>query len=175
MGLFKVRTKMSSILARRSIRKFKDTKIPEELIIKLAEAAEAAPSACNKRPVDFYLVTNEEKLQELSGSGMFTKMKSPLAIVVVGNLDRALPLSLSDYWIHDAAAAAENILIMATELGLGSCWCGVHPQKRVMKKVSRALGLGEREIPFALIKIGYPDESKEAHSGYSESRVHFIK
>ncbi len=162
------------ILSRRSVRKFKDAPVEKEIVEKLLEAADAAPSACNRRPVKFYAITNSEKLEEISASGRFTKMKAPLVIVVVGNLRKALPLGLSDYWIHDAAAATENILIKATALGLGSCWCGVHPQKRVMAKISAALGLDEKEPPFAIIKLGYPNESHPAHSGYDPDRVIFI-
>ena len=55
-------------------------------------------------------------------------------IIVVGNLGRALPLGMAEYWIQDAAAASENILLQATALGLGSCWCGIHPQKRFVEK-----------------------------------------
>ena len=165
----------SSILKRRSVRKFKDTCIEKPLIEALLEAGCAAPSACNRRTVELYAVTGEEKLAELSAAGRFTKFKSPLIIVVVGNLKRALPMGLSDYWIHDAGAAAENILIRATELGLGSCWCGVHPQKRMMEKVKAALSLGDKQIPFALLKIGYADEFPEPHSGIDEARVHFVE
>lgn len=163
------------ILSRRSVRKFKEELVSDEIIDKLVEAADAAPSACNRRPLEFFVITNKEKLDEISACGRFTRFKSPLIIVVVGNLARALPLGLADYWIHDAGAACENILIRATELGLGSCWCGVHPQKRVMDKVSACLGLSEKQIPFAMIKIGYPDECPAPHSGYEEKRVHFIK
>lgn len=164
----------NAILKRRSVRKFKDMAVPRELIDKLLEAAMAAPSACNRKPVDFYVITNEEKLQEISMCGRFTRFKSPLIIVVVGNLKRALPLGMADYWIHDAAAACENILIEATSLGLGSCWCGVHPQKRTMERVSEALSLNDKQIPFAIIKLGYPDEFPEPHSGYEEKRAFFI-
>ena len=163
------------ILERRSVRKFKETPVERELIEKLLEAADAAPSACNKRPLEFYVVTNEAKLNEISKAGIFTRMKAPLVIVVVGNLNKALPSPMSDYWIHDAGAASENILIEATTLGLGSCWCGIHPQKRVMEKVREALGLSERQIPFSMIKIGYPNESHPAHEGYNEKRVHFVE
>ena len=163
------------ILKRRSVRKFKETPVSREMIDKLLEAAMAAPSACNKRPVDFYVITDEEKLQEISMAGRFTRMKAPLIILVVGNLKRARPLQLADYWIHDAAAASENILIEATALGLGSCWCGIHPQKRMMQKVSQILGLGEKQLPFSLIKIGHPDEFPEPHSGYDKSRVTFLE
>lgn len=163
------------ILKRRSVRKFKDKEVESELIDRLLEAAMAAPSACNRRPVDFYVIRGEEKLEAVSACGRFTRMKAPLIIVVVGNLSRALPLGLADYWIHDAAAASENILIQATALGLGSCWCGIHPQKRMMKKVSDLLGLSEKQIPFSLIKLGYPDEFPEPHSGYDEKRVFFVE
>ena len=163
------------IFARRSVRKFKDRPVERELIERLLSAADAAPSACNRRPVEFYAVTNPEKLDEISASGRFTKMKSPLVIVVVGNLRSALPLHLADYWIHDAAAASENILIEATSLGLGSCWCGVHPQKRVMEKLSQVLNLDDKQIPFSIIKIGYPDETHPPHEGYNAKRVHFIE
>lgn len=163
------------ILKRRSVRKFKDTPIEKELIDKLLEAACAAPSACNRRTTDFYVVRGEEMLGKISRAGLFTRMKAPLIIVVVGNLTRALPLDMAEYWIHDAGAASENILIQATALGLGSCWCGIHPQKRVMQKVSEALGLSDKQIPFAMIKIGYPDEFPAPHEGIDEKRVHFVE
>ena len=163
------------ILKRRSVRKFKDTPIPREMIDKLLEAAMAAPSACNKRPVDFYVITGEEKLSEVSAAGRFTRMKAPLIIIVVGNLKRALPLGLADYWIHDAAAASENILIEATALGLGSCWCGIHPQKRFVEKVREKFGLNEKQIPFSMIKIGHPDEFPTPHEGIDEKRVFYVE
>lgn len=167
-------SKFDPLLSRRSVREYKDTPIPEEMIIKLAEAAEAAPSACNRRPVNFYFITNADTLEKLHAAGRFTRFKSPLVVVVTGDLKRALPLEFSDYWIQDAAAACENILIKATELGLGSCWCGVLPQKRLMRRVSEILDLGDKEIPFAMLKIGYTDKTTEPHSGYSDKRVKFI-
>ena len=163
------------IFERRSVRKFKDKPVERELVEKLLEAADAAPSACNKRPLEFYAVTNEHIVERLSKAGLFTRMKAPLIIVVVGNLGRALPPPISDYWMHDAGAACENILLEAVMLGLGACWCGVHPQKRVMEKVSEALDLKDKQIPFAMIKIGYPDEHHKPHEGYNKKRVHIIE
>ena len=163
-----------AIMSRRSVRKFLDKEIPSELIEELLEAADAAPSACNKRPVDFYVIRNRELLTALSGSGRFTGIGSPLAIVVAGDMSRTLPRSYKEYWVHDAAAATENILIMANALGLGTCWCGVHTQESVIKKVSEVLSLPENIIPFSLIRIGYPAEFPEPHSGYAPERVKFF-
>ncbi len=163
-----------AILKRRSVRKFLEKEVPTELIEELVSAGDSAPSACNKRPNNIYVITNKEKLAALSACGRFTGMSSPLAIVVAGDMSRTLPRGFCDYWIHDAAAATENILIMATALGLGACWCGVHLQKSVEDGVREALGLEESIIPFSLIRIGYPAEIPEPHSGYSAERVKFI-
>lgn len=164
-----------AILSRRSVRKFKPDGISEELVAKLVEAGAAAPSACNKRPIRLYAVTNERTLEALDKAGFFTRMPSPLVIVVAGDMNKTLPRSMSDYWIQDAAAATENILIAATAAGLGSCWNGVYLQKRVMDKVSDVLSLGEEVIPFSLIHIGYADEAHSPHSGYDPDAVTFIK
>lgn len=163
-----------AILSRRSVRKFKPDGIPEELIIKLIEAGAAAPSACNKRPIRLYAITNGEMREALDKAGFFTKMPSPLVIVVAGDMNKTLPRSMSDYWIQDAAAATENILIAATAAGLGSCWNGVYLQKRVMDKVAEVLSLDESVVPFSLIHVGYPDEEHPPHAGYDPDAVTFI-
>ena len=154
-----------AILKRRSIRSFKKDKIEKEIIDQLLEAGFAAPSACNKRPLDFYVITNEAMLSSLEAAGRFTKISAPLVIIVAGDMKRVLPRSYADYWIHDAGAATENILIRATSLGLGSLWCGVHLQKSLMESISKTLGLHESIIPFSMIKIGYADETHPPHEG----------
>ncbi len=164
-----------AILSRRSVRKFLDTGVPRELILELIEAAAAAPSACNKRPVRLYVITDRELLSALDRSGRFTKISSPLAIVVVGDMKKRLPRSFGDYWLHDAAAATENILVMATARGLGSCWCGVYLQPSLMESISKILGLDAETVPFSLIRIGYPAESVEPHSGYDEGFCTFME
>lgn len=164
-----------AILGRRSIRSFKPDKIDTALINELLEAGFAAPSACNKRPIDFLVVTNEEILKELQGAGKFTAAVAPLVIIVAGNMKRTLPRSFSEYWIHDAGAATENILIRATSLGLGSLWCGVHLQPKVMASISASLGLEEHIVPFSMIKIGYSDCKTEPHSGVNSECVKYFE
>ena len=163
-----------AILKRRSIRKYKDTPIPKELILELLNAADAAPSACNRRPLKFYVIRNKDILRALGESGRFTSFPAPLSIVVAGDMTKTLPRSFADYWVHDAGAATENILLMATDLGLGACWCGVHLQPDAMERVRSLLSLPENIIPFSLIKIGYPDEEREAHGEYDPMHVEFV-
>lgn len=164
-----------AILSRRSIRKFKSDKVSDELIYQLLEAGYNAPSACNKKPYKILVISNEDLLYKLDKSGRFTNMHSPLCIVVCGDMKKTLPLGMGDYWIQDASAVTENILIMANALGLGTCWCGVYVQDRVVENVKEILGLEDRYVPFSLIHVGYPDEEKKANSGYDEKKVEFYK
>ena len=108
------------LLKRRSVRKFTDEPVSGEHIDELLHAAMSGPSACNKKPWEFYVVTNEGKLEELKSASKFTKMSSKLAIVVCGNLLHALPIPVTSYWIQDCSAAIENLLLRVTDLGLGA-------------------------------------------------------
>ena len=159
---------------RRSIRKFPQEGVSKEDIELLLRAAMSGPSACNKTPWEFYVVTNPDMLVKLHGATRFTKIVAPLAIIVCGNLSRALPLQLESYWVHDCSAASENILLAATDLGLGSVWCGIHPQKRAEKKVREILGLGDKLVPLNIIYIGHPDQIQEPRDQYQEKYVHYF-
>lgn len=164
-----------ALLKRRSVRKFTEEAVSEEHINELLHAAMSGPSACNKKPWEFYVVSNKDVLKQLQSASKFTKMQAPLAIIVCGNLSHALPLKMEDYWIQDCSAATENILLRVTDLGLGAVWCGIHPQKLAEKKVSEILGLGKKEIPLNIILIGHPAEVPDARDQYDEKRVHFVR
>ena len=163
------------LLKRRSVRRFADRAVPDEMINELMHAAMSGPSACNKLPWQFYVVTHEEKLAALRKTTLFTRMNAPLAIVVCGDLSHALPRELADYWIQDCSAATENILLRAVDLGLGAVWCGIHPQKKAEKKVADLLELGDKLIPLNIIWVGYPNEQPEARDQFDAQRVHFVR
>ena len=163
-----------ALLKRRSIRKYLDKEVSDEIIEELLHAAMSGPSACNRRPWIFYVIKDQDKLNELRKASRFSNMNAPLAIVVVGDLSRSLPLQLKDFWIQDCSAATENILLRATDLGLGSLWCGIYPQKRPVERVKEILGITNNDIPFNIIYIGYGDEEKESRDQYEKNRVKII-
>ena len=163
------------LLKSRSVRKFTEESVSDEMIEELLHAAMSGPSACNKKPWDFYVITNEEKLEELKGASKFTKFSAKLAIVVCGNLLKALPLQMASYWIQDCSAATENILLRVTDLGLGAVWCGIHPQKKAEERVRTMLDIPKTQIPLNVIFIGHPAEEPEARDQYEEKCVHRIK
>ena len=164
-----------ALLKRRSVRKFTEEPVSEEMIQELLHAAMSGPSACNRKPWAFYVVTNSQKLEELKYSSKFTKMDAKLAIIVCGDLSKALPMQMANYWIQDCSAATENILLRVTDLGLGAVWCGIHPQEKAEERVREILELPENEIPLSLIYIGHPAEEPEARDQYEEECVHYIK
>ena len=159
---------------RRSIRKYTQEPVSKEDIDLLMHAAMSGPSACNKTPWEFYVITDEAVLEKLRNASRYSKIYAPLAIVVCGSLSRALPSQLAPYWIQDCSAATENILLAATDLGLGTVWCGIHPQKRAEEKVREALGLTEKHIPLNIIYVGHPDQVQEPRDQYKESYIHYI-
>lgn len=163
------------LLKRRSVRKFTNQTVNKELIDEILHAAMSGPSACNRCPWEFFVITNEEVLERLKNSSKFTKMDSKLAIVVCGNLINALPKDMAEYWIQDCSAATENILLRVTDLGLGAVWCGIYPQKRAISKVCELLNLDKNIIPLNLIYIGYPVEEPEARDQYDINKIHYIK
>lgn len=162
-----------ALLTRRSVRKFTEEKVSDEAIDYLLHAAMSGPSACNKMPWEFYVIKDEEVLKKLAGAAHYSNITAPLAIVVCGNQSRTLPLKYASFWIQDCSAATENILLAATDLGLGTVWCGIHPQKNAEKQVSQALNLSGKEIPLNIIYIGHPAEFPEARDQYKSEYVHY--
>ena len=163
------------LLRRRSIRKFTAQKVSDEIINELLHAGMSGPSACNRQPWEFYVIKNEEMLVTLRRTSRFTNMEAPLAIIICGNLDKALPESMKDYWIHDCSAATENILLRATDLGLGAVWCGIYPQERAADRVKEFLNLGDNLVPLSQIWIGYPDEQRTPRDWYNPDCIHIIE
>lgn len=160
---------------RRSIRKFKPDKVSDEQINELLHAAMSGPSACNKTPWEFFVITDEKMLYCIKTASRFTGYDAPLALVVCGNLSNALPRDMADYWIQDCSAASENILLRATDMGLGSVWCGIFPQKIPQKRIRELLQLPDEYIPLNIIYIGYPQMLPDEGDQYDETKVHYIR
>lgn len=162
-----------AILARRSVRKYQDRPVPQELLVSLLKAAMAAPSAVNKQPWEFIVVDEPAVLSDLQAVLPYGKYPAPAAIVVLARPDWAHANPDGAYWEQDCAAATENILVAAVSLGLGSVWTAVHPNRSIIEDVRRVLGVPDSAVPFNVILVGYPAEAKPPRSQYEERRVHW--
>ena len=162
---------MKEIFERRSIRKYADQVVSEDIIEKIIEAGMAAPSAGNEQPWHFIIITDRRILNEIPKFHPYSKMLNEVScgIVVCGDL------SLEKYpgfWVQDCSAATENMLLMAQELGIGSVWLGVYPLEDRVKALKALLRLPDNVIPLSILPIGYPAEKKAPVNRFNPSRVH---
>jgi len=160
---------IQTILARRSIRRYTDEPVSEVDIKTLLEAAMAAPSASNRKPWRFVVVTERETLDALADVHPHGKMlfEAVLCIAVCGDL-----ATFERFWVQDCSAATENLLLAVTALGLGAVWLGVYPKEDRVAAVRQVLGIPETVTPLNLISIGHPAEEKEPRTQYDEACVH---
>jgi nitroreductase len=163
-----------ALLKRRSVRSFSEDSVNKDDIDYLLHAAMSGPSAVNMRPWEFYVVTKKEAIEALNKVG-YAKYKAPLAIVVAGNAKYFLPGENSTYWVQDTSAATENILLAATDRGLGACWCGVYPSSERQKQVSKILNLPNGILPLNIVLIGHPNARvPEARDQFDDKKVHLV-
>lgn len=161
-----------AIYKRRSIRKYKDIPVKDDDIDLLLHYGMAGPSACNKRPWQFYIVKNEAKKEEIRKITRYSNIVAPVYIVVCGDMKKAMT---NDFWVQDCSAAIENILLGAVDLGLGTCWIGIYPFKNPPAKLRIIIETEDNIIPLGVIALGYPNESLEARDQYDKKRIHFIE
>lgn len=166
---------MKAIFERRSIRKYTNELIPKETIEKILNAAMAAPSAGNEQPWQFIVLEDKNILSHITKIHPYSQMlkEASHAIVICG--DMKLKKFDQNFWVQDCSAAAENILIMAQELGLGAVWLGVYPMEERVEKIKDLLNLPEYIVPFSIISLGYPDEKKDVQNRFDETRIHWNK
>ena len=167
-------SKLQSIFARRSARRFTDQIVEPGLIRDVLEAAMAAPSAVAKDPWHFVVIQNPVTLSRLAAglsNGRFLT-QAGAAIAVCGDVEQAHEGSLS-FLLQDCSAAAENMLIAATQLGLGSCWLGIHPLADRIQMVQAALNLPAGILPVCLVALGWPAQRAEPRTRYRDSAVHY--
>ena len=161
---------LGAMLARRSIRRFTERPVSTEQEELLLKAAFSGPSSSNSRPWHFVLIRDEEKRRALADLSAYTSMlaHAPLVIAVLGDPS-------SEWWIEDCSAATENILVEATQLGLGSIWCGVRNPDGDERDYYPLLGIpsGSDWRVLSLIGIGHPAEHKTPRTQCESDKVSY--
>jgi len=166
---------LDAIKSRRAIRSYEDKPVPESAIQTILEAATYAPSAINVQPWKFTIVTNKAEMKHLSdiakprlirmlpdvGDEDLVGLKNrlsdpnysifynaPLLILVAG--------AKSPYVIYDCSMAAQNMMLSAYTLGIGSCWIGTAVPAANEPKIKSSLGIPEDHDVHAAVIFGYP-------------------
>ncbi len=162
------------VFLRTSVRSFTPQKVEQEKLDKLLRAAMAAPSAGNEQPWEFYITENHDVMEKLSRADRYASpaANAPLLLILCYDKNKLL---YPDFPLIDMACCAENIMIEAAGLGLGTVFLSIAPIPDRMKTVSTVLNLPDNIVPYVLIPVGYPSAAQQQEDRYDANRIHVIK
>jgi nitroreductase len=151
---------------RRSIRKFENRPVEQDKIEQILNAALLSPSSKNSQPWEFIVVDNPALLAKLSISremGADFVKDAPVAFVIIADPAK------SNVWVEDSSIAATLIQLQAETLGLGSCWVQVRNRncdevRTTESFIRELLKIPDNRHVASIIAMGYPSETKKAHS-----------
>lgn len=168
---------MENILNRKSVRKYTKEEVKKEQLEMLVRAGMAAPSARNSQPWLFFVIDDRAILDNLAKQLPNAKMllSAKAAIVVCGNLQKALEGDGREFWVQDCSAATQNILLAAESMGLGAVWTGAYPRKETVNIIKVELGLPEHIVPLNVIPIGWQTGEEKPKQKYTEENIRWNK
>ena len=146
------------IKKRRSTRKFTNDGVSREQIIKMLEAATIAPNACNMQSWHFYVVTDKAVKAKLADESAIAEWATtaPVMFVVCSDAKEIVARfgarAENLFTVQDTAAAIENLLLCAADMGLGGCFMGAFNEE----KVRATVGVKEDHRPVAVVPVGVP-------------------
>lgn len=146
-------TLIKFLLTRRSIRKFKKDPVPLDIVKRILDVARYAPSAGNRQPWIFIVISDPEIKSRLAKvhRWAYPLEEAPMGIVVACNKD----VSPDSYHV-DCANATMYIMLAAHAYGLGTVWLQT---LRNVEDIQKILNLPANYIPVSMLAIGYPAES----------------
>lgn len=165
---------LQTIFSRKSVRSYTGAAVPEEKLMMLVKAGMAAPTAVDRRPWDFIVITDKIVLHNLADVLPYAKMveNAAAAIVVTGDLNRQFGGPDSLFWIMDCSAATENILLAAESMGLGAVWTAVYPDEDRVNAVRALLKIPDHVVPLNLIPIGVPTGQDVPKDKFNQEQIH---
>jgi len=162
---------LTALRTRRSIRKFDDKPVSDEMVREILNAAMMAPSAGNAQPWQFVVVDDRKALDSIADVNPYAKMtrQASLGILVCGDLSKE---KYPGYWVQDCSAAMQNLLLAVHGLGLGAVWTGIYPDKERVPAFSKIFNLPEHILPLGFAPIGWPAQEPKSESRFREDRIH---
>lgn len=167
-----------NMLSRRSIRKFTDEMIPDEVIEKIIQAGTYAPTGMGKQSPIIIAVTNREVRDRLSAlnAGVMGGKGDPFygaPVVLVVLADRSIPT-----YIYDGSLVMGNLMLAAHDMGVGSCW--IHRAKEVFntdegKAILRELGIEGDYEGIGNCILGYADGPEPEAKPRKENYAYWIR
>lgn len=161
---------MSIIKGRRSIRRFQDKEVPQEIIERLLDSIRWSPSWANTQCWEIVIVKDpatKEKLKETIGSTNPSSkgfMEAPLIFAICGKVKSSgyykgqTTTKFGDWLLFDLGIATQSLCLAAFDAGLGTVIIGMLDHD----KAKEVLGVEEEYEVVALIPVGYPAKESAA-------------
>ncbi len=162
------------IKGRRSVRSFKSDPVPEEHLRLILEAGLWAPSGGNAQPWEFVLVREKSLIDKIKlfSPGLFGDPYALIVLCVNKNRIKRRDESGKQIALMDVAMAAQNIMLEAYYLGIGSCPIASF-NKTAIKEL---LDIPDHVDPVLMVSLGYPEGWPEPPKRRSfEEVVHYEK
>jgi nitroreductase len=136
-----------AVASRREVREYADQELPEDVVRTILDAGRLAGSAQNRQPWRFLVVEDGERRERLAESVYeATNVRGArLVVAIVGRSG------------FDIGRAAQNMLLVAWNEGVGSCPNGLQDPDRA----DEALGLGDDEQLAIVLTFGYPARDRD--------------
>jgi len=143
-----------AIKSRRTVREFKDTHVPDDIILEILETVKWSPSPVNSQPWKFIIIRNKDTLKKLKAYAKYGGhlLEAPMAIAVVVTHIEGF------HWYNEiqenkyaGAVVAANLMLAAWEKGIGTGWVSIERDK-----VNTILQIPEGNTVIAIMPIGYP-------------------
>lgn len=166
-----------AMLKRRSVRKFSDEDITKDQLDRILQAALLAPTSMNRKPCNFMVIENKEKLEKLSkakdhGADLIAGANKAIAVIA--------DTLVADTWIEDSSIALTYMHLMATDLGIGSCWVQIHLRSRDGEDsesiVREILKIDDHYRIVGILALGVPENMPEPHTleDIDKNKIHFL-
>ena len=157
------------INSRESIRDYDPAKpVAKDVLERILNAGRLAPSAANRQPWTFVMVSSPEKLEEVKACYHREWFKqAPHILVVVGDKSESWVRSYDSYNSieTDLAIAMDHMILAAENEGVATCWIIAFDYK----KLAKAIGLKENEVIYCITPLGYP------HDGFRKKGIKLRK
>ena len=171
---------MEVLLNRRSVRSYKPDMVPEEIIRQIVKAGTYAPTGMGKQAPIILAVTNREIRDRLSAMNAkimgAEEVKDPFygaPVVLVVLADKSIPT-----YVYDGSLVMGNLMLAASELGIGSCW--IHRAKEEFeseegKAILKSLGIEGEYEGIGHCILGYADGPVNEAAPRKENYVYFVE
>ena len=163
------------IMTRTSIRAFTGEPVSKDMLETILKAGMAAPTGMNAQPWRFVVITDQDKIKEIFGTGFRSEMFTTAGAIIVVCGEAETNGRPNMFWYEDCSAATENILLAAHALGLGAVWTAGYPAMDRVTPVSEALGIPSNVLPLCVVPLGYPAEDPEPKDKWKPENIHWEK